>query len=46
MPLDQSVHGNDFWQADFNAGDQTYSLTYNLPLDGKSSSTWVLKKAP
>ena len=46
VPLDQSVHGNDFWQADFNAGDQTYSLTYNLPLDGKSSSTWVLKKAP
>ncbi|MFM8984337.1 MAG: LamG domain-containing protein [Spartobacteria bacterium] len=46
VPLDQSVHGNDFWQTDFNPADQTYSLTYNLPLDGKPSSTWVLKKAP
>lgn len=46
VPLDQSVHGNDFWQTDFASASQTYSLTYNLPLDGKSSSTWVLKKAP
>jgi hypothetical protein len=46
VPLDQSVHGNDFWQTDFDSASQTYSLTYNLPLDGKSSSTWVLKKAP
>ena len=44
VPLDQSLHGNDFWQNDFDAASQTYSLTYNLPLDGKSSSTWVLKK--
>jgi hypothetical protein len=46
VPLDQSVHGNDFWQTDYVSASQTYSLTYNLPLDGKSSSTWVLKKAP
>ena len=44
--LDQSVHGNDFWQTDFDPASQTYRLTYNLPLDGKTSSTWVLKKAP
>ena len=42
--VDQSVHGNDFWQTDFDPASQTYRLTYNLPLDGKPSSTWVLKK--
>jgi hypothetical protein len=46
VPLGQSVHGNDFWQTDFDPASQTYRLTYNLPLDGKPSSTWVLKKAP
>ena len=42
--LDQSVHGNDFWQADYDAASQTYSLTYNLPLDNKPASVWVLQK--
>jgi hypothetical protein len=40
--LDQSVHGNDFWQADYDEGTRTYSLTYNLPLDNKPTSTWRL----
>jgi hypothetical protein len=31
--VDQSVHGQDFWQADFDATTRTWSLTYNLPLD-------------
>lgn len=31
VPLDQSVHGNDFWQTDYDAAAQTWSLTYNLP---------------
>jgi hypothetical protein len=31
--VDQSVHGRDFWQADFDPGSHTWSLTYNLPLD-------------
>ncbi|MGA1531209.1 MAG: hypothetical protein ACO398_10775, partial [Kiritimatiellia bacterium] len=43
--LDQSVHGNDFWQTDFDAGSGTYSMTFNLPVDGKDSSKWILKKS-
>ena len=43
IKLDQSVHGNDFWQTDYDEGDQTYQLTYNLPLDNKPKSKWVLK---
>lgn len=42
--LDQSVHGNDFWQADYDASTQSYRLTYNLPLDGLAESSWVLRK--
>lgn len=41
--LDQAVHGNDFWQTDYDEGNQTYTVTYNLPLDGKATSTWRLK---
>jgi hypothetical protein len=43
-PLDQSVHGNDFWQTSLDPGSGTYSLTFNLPLDGLKTSNWVLKK--
>ena len=42
--LDQSVHGNDFWQTDYDAATHTYTLTYNLPLDNKAASTWRLKR--
>lgn len=35
--LDQSVHGNDFWQTDFDIKTQTWSLTYNVPLIGEKS---------
>jgi hypothetical protein len=31
QPLDQSVHGNDYWQADHDATDGTWSLTFNVP---------------
>lgn len=42
--LDQSVHGNDFWQTDYDAKTNTYQITYNLPLDGINQSQWKLKK--
>ncbi|MGZ0708883.1 LamG domain-containing protein [Coraliomargarita sp. W4R53] len=42
--LDQSVHGNDFWQTDYDAATGTYQRTYNLPLDGLKKSSWVLKQ--
>ena len=44
--LDQGVHGNDFWQTDYDAQSKTYKITYNLPLDGLAESSWILKKAP
>ena len=30
-PLDQSVHGNDFWQSDYDPRSQSWSRTYNIP---------------
>ncbi|MGJ8654505.1 MAG: hypothetical protein ACSHX8_14690 [Opitutaceae bacterium] len=44
IPLDQSVHGNDFWQTDYDTTTRTYSRVYNLPLDGVVSSKWVLRR--
>ena len=44
VALDQSVHGNDFWQTDFDAASKRYAITFNLPLDGKANSTWVFTK--
>ena len=45
-PLNRSAYGNDFWQTDYDATSNTYSMSLNLPLDGKASSSWVLKRKP
>jgi len=42
--LDQSVHGNDTWQTDYDSASNTYKLSFNLPVDGKQKSEWVLKQ--
>lgn len=42
--LDQAVQGNDFWQTDFDAASGTYRMVFNLPVDGRASSQWVLKR--
>ena len=31
--VDQSVHGNDFWQADYVEATRTWEITYTVPLD-------------
>jgi len=31
--IDQSVHGRDFWQCDYNAESRTWEITYSVPLD-------------
>ncbi len=31
-PVDQSVHGNDFWQTDYDPTTRRWSQTYNVPL--------------
>jgi hypothetical protein len=43
-PLRQSSHGNDFWQTDYDAASSSYKMTFNLPLDGKRESQWILKR--
>ena len=37
MAIDQAVHGNDFWQCDYDADSRTYSITYNIFRDGKGT---------
>jgi hypothetical protein len=32
QPLNQSIHGSDFWQTDYDAKTQTWSHTYNVPI--------------
>ena len=32
--LDQSVHGNDFWQTDYDEIRQRWRITFNVPRDG------------
>ena len=40
-PVDQSIHGNDFWQTDYDPKAKTRAVTYTVPLDspddGRSS---------
>ena len=33
QPLNQSVHGNDFWQTDYSVDTKTWSRTYNVRND-------------
>ena len=44
VKLDQAVHGNDYWQTNYDPATATYNLTFNLPLDGKKTSRWVLRR--
>ena len=43
VKFDPSVHGNDYWQTDYDSTTDRYSLTFNLPLDGQPSSQWFLQ---
>ena len=31
VPLDQSIHGNDFWQCDYDDVKDSWSQTFNIP---------------
>ena len=42
VKFDQTVHGNDFWQTDYDALADTYTVIYNVPLDGLAESKWIL----
>ena len=41
--FDQSVHGNDFWQTDYDPATKRFKRTYNLPLDQGGASEWLLR---
>jgi len=43
-PLNQAVHGNDFWQTDYDAVRQEWSITYNLPRDGQGTTRLELRR--
>ena len=44
IKLDQSTHGNDYWQTDYDARSNTYRMSFNLPLDTFENSEWILKR--
>jgi len=46
VKLDQSVHGNDFWQTDYDVKTNRFKMTFNLPLDGLKKSKWKLRLTP
>ncbi|GAB6166078.1 hypothetical protein JCM19992_20780 [Thermostilla marina] len=46
VEVDQSIHGNDFWQTMSAPSGKRYARTYNLPLDGKPTSVWILRRDP
>jgi hypothetical protein len=37
-PIDQHVHGNDFWQTDYDAVTGTWAHTYNVCLDSANDA--------
>ena len=43
LKLDQSVHGNDFWQTDYDALTNPFKVTFNLQLDYISKFLWILR---
>ncbi len=40
-PVDQTCHGNDYWQAFFDAPSGSYSITYNVDLDSQNDTPAV-----
>ena len=38
MAINQAIHGNDFWQCDYDAGNCTYSITYNIFRDASGAA--------
>jgi hypothetical protein len=38
-PVNQSIHGNDFWQTDFDPATQRWSQTFNVPINDAQPHT-------
>jgi hypothetical protein len=46
QPLDQSIHGNDFWQTDFDPTTQEWSRTFNVPVADDKPRIFYFQAAP
>jgi hypothetical protein len=46
MLVNQSVHGNDFWQTDYDSSNGRWRLTFNIPMKGDHAHTIRLAKTP
>jgi hypothetical protein len=44
--VDQSVHGQDFWQTDYDATTRRWSRTYNLPIRDEKPHRIELRREP
>jgi hypothetical protein len=44
QPLSQAVHGNDFWQTDYNETSHQWRVTYNIHRDGQGAARLELRK--
>jgi hypothetical protein len=45
-PLNQSVHGNDYWQTDYDEAGNRWSRTYNIPAGDDKPHDIRLSKKP
>ncbi|MBM3880079.1 MAG: LamG domain-containing protein [Verrucomicrobia bacterium] len=45
-PVDQSIHGNDFWQTDYDPATQRWSQTYNVPVSDSQPRVLRLERQP
>ena len=44
-PVDQNVHGNDFWQTDYDPVKRRWSRSYNVPItDDKAHTIKLIPK--
>ncbi len=44
--VDQSVHGNDFWQTDYDAAKEQWRMTFNVRWSASSLTTHTLRFEP
>ncbi len=46
QPVDQSVHGNDFWQADYDPASRTWQMTVNVLVGEGGAGALRLERTP
>ncbi len=46
QPLNQAIHGRDFWQTDYDSNQKKWRLTYNLLRDDRRPSRLELRQTP